>query len=118
MPDRASIERSILAKGVRVGTHLGEQSPATSVIRLEAGGIAHVSLRCVIEASLEEAQAAFQARRAVEMGIFRTDADATSAGLLDCAAARLSRRVDPVRPQEPRIAATPAAPTNSCETPV
>jgi DNA-binding GntR family transcriptional regulator len=97
MPDQPSIERvivdAILAGRVRAGTRLGEQSLATlfatsrtsvreALIRLEARGILHVSPRrgwFVIEPSLEEAQEAFQARRAIEMGILRSVADVPAA---------------------------------------
>ncbi|MCK8785899.1 GntR family transcriptional regulator [Roseomonas sp. NAR14] len=80
--DRVIVD-AILAGRIRAGTRLGEQQLAalfgvsrTSVrealIRLEARGILQVSPRrgwFVIEPSLEEAQEAFQARCAVEMGI-------------------------------------------------
>jgi DNA-binding GntR family transcriptional regulator len=85
--DRVIVD-AILAGGIRAGTRLGEQTLATlfdvsrtsvreALIRLETRGILHVSPRrgwFVIEPSLEEAQEAFQARRAVEMGILRTSA--------------------------------------------
>ncbi len=77
---------AILSGRIRAGTRLGEQSLATlfavsrtsvreALIRLETRGIVHVSPRrgwFVIEPSLEEAQEAFQARCAIEMGILRT----------------------------------------------
>jgi DNA-binding GntR family transcriptional regulator len=86
----ASIDRviidAILSGSIRAGTRLGEQALASlfqvsrtsvreALIRLEARGILQVSPRrgwFVIEPSLEEAQEAFQARCAVEMGILRT----------------------------------------------
>ncbi len=93
MSDQPPIYRvildAILAGRLRAGTRLGEQSLATlfdtsrtsvreALIRLEARGIVHVSPRrgwFVIEPSLEEAQEAFQARCAIEMGLLRTLAD-------------------------------------------
>lgn len=80
------IVNAILAGRIRAGARLGEQALAglfdvsrTSVrealIRLEARGIVQVSPRrgwFVIEPSLEDAQEAFQARCAIEMGILRT----------------------------------------------
>lgn len=89
MPDQkpSPIDRiivdAILAGAIQAGTRLGEQALAdvfavsrTSVrealIRLETRGIVQVSPRrgwFVITPSLEEAREAFQARRAVEMGI-------------------------------------------------
>jgi DNA-binding GntR family transcriptional regulator len=88
--DRVPIDRvivdAVLSGTIRAGTRLGEQALATlfgvsrtsvreALIRLETRGIIQVSPRrgwFVIEPSLEEAQEAFQARRAVEMGILRT----------------------------------------------
>jgi DNA-binding GntR family transcriptional regulator len=85
-----SIERvivdAILSGTIRAGTRLGEQPLASlfdvsrtsvreALIRLEARGIVHVSPRrgwFVIEPSIEEAQEAFQARRAIETGILRS----------------------------------------------
>ena len=83
--DRIIVD-AILAGSIRAGTRLGEQALATlfevsrtsireALIRLETRGIIQVSPRrgwFVIEPSLEEAQEAFQARRAVELGILRT----------------------------------------------
>ena len=83
--DRVIVD-AILSGGIRAGTRLGEQALATlfevsrtsvreALIRLETRGILQVSPRrgwFVIEPSLEEAQEAFQARRAVELGILRT----------------------------------------------
>ncbi|AMJ63365.1 GntR family transcriptional regulator [Bosea sp. PAMC 26642] len=83
--DRIIVD-AILAGRIRAGTRLGEQALATlfgvsrtsvreALIRLETRGIVQVSPRrgwFVIEPSLEEAQEAFQARRAIEMGILRT----------------------------------------------
>lgn len=80
--DRVIVD-AILAGRIRAGTRLGEQSLATlfavsrtvareALIRLEARGIVHVSPRrgwFVIKPSFEEAQEAFQARQAIEMGI-------------------------------------------------
>ncbi len=89
-PSQPSIDRvivdAILAGRIRAGTRLGEQALATlfevsrtsvreALIRLEARGIVQVSPRrgwFVIEPSLPEAQEAFQARCAIEMGILRT----------------------------------------------
>lgn len=85
--DRIIVD-AILAGTIRAGTRLGEQALATlfevsrtsvreALIRLETRGILQVSPRrgwFVIEPSLEEAQEAFQARRAVELGILRTGA--------------------------------------------
>jgi DNA-binding GntR family transcriptional regulator len=90
--DRIIID-AILAGRISAGTRLGEQSLATlfatsrtsvreALIRLEARGIVHVSPRrgwFVIEPSWEEAQEAFQARCAIEMGILRTVATVPSA---------------------------------------
>ena len=83
--DRIIVD-AVLAGTIRAGTRLGEQALATlfqvsrtsvreALIRLETRGILQVSPRrgwFVIEPSLEEAQEAFQARRAVELGILRT----------------------------------------------
>jgi DNA-binding GntR family transcriptional regulator len=83
--DRVIVD-AILAGRIRAGTRLGESPLATvfsvsrtsvreALIRLETRGIVQVSPRrgwFVIEPSLEEAQEAFQARRAIEMGILRT----------------------------------------------
>jgi DNA-binding GntR family transcriptional regulator len=83
--DRVIID-AILAGNIRAGTRLGEQALATlfavsrtsvreALIRLETRGMVQVSPRrgwFVIEPSLEEAQEAFQARRAIETGILRT----------------------------------------------
>src|ERR1700733_8192276 len=77
---------AILSGRISAGTRLGEQALATlfetsrtsvreALIRLETRGIIQVSPRrgwFVIEPSIEEAQEAFQARRAVELGILRT----------------------------------------------
>ncbi len=83
--DRVIVD-AILAGRIQAGTRLGEQALATlfqvsrtsvreALIRLETRGIVQVSPRrgwFVIEPSLEEAQEAFQARCAIEMGILRT----------------------------------------------
>jgi DNA-binding GntR family transcriptional regulator len=83
--DRVIVD-AILAGRIQAGMRLGEQALATlfqvsrtfvreALIRLEARGIVQVSPRrgwFVIEPSLEEAQEAFQARCAIEMGILRT----------------------------------------------
>jgi DNA-binding GntR family transcriptional regulator len=83
--DRVIVD-AILSGGIRAGTRLGEQALATlfevsrtsvreALIRLETRGMLQVSPRrgwFVIEPSIEEAQEAFQARRAVELGILRT----------------------------------------------
>jgi len=82
--DRA-IVNAVLAGRIRAGTRLSEQALATlfsvsrtsvreALIRLETRGIVQSSPRrgwFVVEPSLEEAQEAFQARRAIEMGILR-----------------------------------------------
>jgi DNA-binding GntR family transcriptional regulator len=84
--DRVIVD-AILSGGIRAGTRLGEQALATlfevsrtavreALIRLETRGILQVSPRrgwFVIEPSAEEAQEAFQARRAVELGVLRTN---------------------------------------------
>ena len=84
--DRVIVD-AILSGTIRAGTRLGEQALATlfevsrtsvreALIRLETRGILQVSPRrgwFVIEPSLEEAQEAFQARRAVELGILHTN---------------------------------------------
>jgi DNA-binding GntR family transcriptional regulator len=83
--DRIIVD-AVLSGGIRAGTRLGEQALATlfevsrtavreALIRLETRGILQVSPRrgwFVIEPSIEEAQEAFQARRALELGILRT----------------------------------------------
>jgi DNA-binding GntR family transcriptional regulator len=94
--DRVIID-AILSGTIRAGTRLGEQALATlfevsrtsvreALIRLETRGMLQVSPRrgwFVIEPSLEEAQEAFQARRAVELGILGTaQAGAAVAGKL------------------------------------
>jgi DNA-binding GntR family transcriptional regulator len=94
--EEQSIERvivdAILSGTIRAGTRLGEQPLASlfdvsrtsvreALIRLEARGIVHVSPRrgwFVIEPSIEEAQEAFQARRAIETGILRSIPDIRS----------------------------------------
>ncbi len=91
MPDElAPIDRvivdAILSGRIRAGMRLGEQALATlfavsrtsvreALIRLETRGMVQVSPRrgwFVVEPSLDEAQEAFQARCAIEMGILRT----------------------------------------------
>jgi DNA-binding GntR family transcriptional regulator len=88
--DRIIVD-AVLSGSIRAGTRLGEQALATlfqvsrtsvreALIRLETRGILQVSPRrgwFVIEPSLEEAQEAFQARRAVETGILHTVAAPT-----------------------------------------
>jgi DNA-binding GntR family transcriptional regulator len=83
--DRVIVD-AVLSGRIRAGTRLGEQALATlfavsrtsvreALIRLETRGIVHVSPRrgwFVVEPSLEEAQEAFQARCAIEMGMLRT----------------------------------------------
>ncbi|HWK46528.1 MAG TPA: GntR family transcriptional regulator [Stellaceae bacterium] len=83
--DRVIVD-AILAGSIRAGMRLGEQDLATlfevsrtsvreALIRLETRGIVQVSPRrgwFVIEPSLKEAQEAFQARCAIEMGILST----------------------------------------------
>ena len=90
--DRIIVD-AILSGTIRAGTRLGEQALATlfevsrtsvreALIRLETRGMLQVSPRrgwFVIEPSIEEAQEAFQARRAVELGILHTVASAASA---------------------------------------
>jgi DNA-binding GntR family transcriptional regulator len=85
--DRVIVD-AILSGSIRAGTRLGEQTLATlfnvsrtsireALIRLETRGILQVSPRrgwFVIEPSIEEAQEAFQARRAVELGILTNSA--------------------------------------------
>ncbi|WP_267360948.1 MULTISPECIES: GntR family transcriptional regulator [unclassified Methylobacterium] len=80
--DRIIVD-AILAGRISAGTRLGEQCLATlfsvsrtvtseALIRLDARGIVQVSARrgwFVIKPSFEEAQEAFQARQAKEMGI-------------------------------------------------
>ena len=85
---------AVLAGQIRAGTRLAEQALASlfevsrtsvreALIRLETRGIVQSNPRrgwFVVEPSLEEAQEAFQARRAIEMGILasleRVDAKA------------------------------------------
>ena len=85
---------AVMAGQLRPGTRLGEQQLAQlfgvsrtivreALIRLETRGIVHVSTRrgwFVIEPSIEEAREAFDARRAIELGILhsvdKVDADA------------------------------------------
>ncbi|MEO8652372.1 MAG: GntR family transcriptional regulator [Hyphomicrobiaceae bacterium] len=85
---------AVMAGQLRPGTRLGEQQLAQlfgvsrtvvreALIRLETRGIVHVSTRrgwFVIEPSIEEAREAFDARRAIELGILysvdKIDADA------------------------------------------
>jgi DNA-binding GntR family transcriptional regulator len=83
--DRVIVD-AVLSGRIRAGMRLGEAALATlfgvsrttvreALIRLETRGIVQVSPRrgwFVIEPSLEEAQEAFQARRAIEMGILRS----------------------------------------------
>jgi DNA-binding GntR family transcriptional regulator len=93
--DRVIVD-AVLAGRIRAGMRLGEQALATlfqvsrtsvreALIRLETRGIVQVSPRrgwFVVEPSLEEAQEAFQARCAIEMGILRTVA-AVKPGVID-----------------------------------
>jgi DNA-binding GntR family transcriptional regulator len=85
---------AVMAGQLQPGTRLGEQQLAQlfgvsrtvvreALIRLETRGIVHVSTRrgwFVIEPSIEEAREAFDARRAIELGILysveRVDSDA------------------------------------------
>ncbi|MBB4952211.1 DNA-binding GntR family transcriptional regulator [Agrobacterium vitis] len=83
--DRSIID-AILGGRLRPGMRLGEQELATlfgvsrtvvrqSLTRLEARGLVQVTARrgwFVVEPSVEEAMAAFQARRAIESGILNT----------------------------------------------
>jgi DNA-binding GntR family transcriptional regulator len=83
--DRVIVD-AVLSGTIRAGTRLGEQALATlfkvsrtsvreALIKLEVRGIVQVSPRrgwFVIDPSLEDAQEAFQARCAIEMGILRT----------------------------------------------
>jgi DNA-binding GntR family transcriptional regulator len=83
--DRVIVD-AVLSGRIRAGMRLGEAALATlfgvsrttvreALIRLETRGIVQVSPRrgwFVIEPSIEEAQEAFQARRAIEMGILRS----------------------------------------------
>jgi len=83
--DRAIVD-AILAGRLRPGARLGEQALAgvfgvsrtvvrEALIRLETRGLVHVSPRrgwFVIEPSLDDVLAAFQARRAIETGIILT----------------------------------------------
>jgi DNA-binding GntR family transcriptional regulator len=83
--DRVIVD-AVLSGRIRAGTRLSEQALAglfdvsrTSVrealIRLETRGIVHSHARrgwFVVEPSIEEAQDAFQARRAIEMGLLLT----------------------------------------------
>jgi DNA-binding GntR family transcriptional regulator len=82
--DRVIVD-AVFSGRMRAGTRLGEQALATlfavsptsvreALIQLETRGIVHVSPRSgwfVVEPSLEEAQDAFQARCAIEMGMLR-----------------------------------------------
>ena len=81
-----SIVDAILAGRLRPGARLGEQAVASifdvsrtivreALIRLEMRGLVQVSARrgwFVVEPSLDDIIAAFQARRAIETGILRT----------------------------------------------
>ncbi|OJF91387.1 GntR family transcriptional regulator [Pararhizobium antarcticum] len=83
--DRTIID-AILSGRLRPGMRLGEQELATlfhvsrtivrqSLTRLEARGLVQVTARrgwFIVEPSVEEATAAFQARRAIESGILNT----------------------------------------------
>lgn len=82
----ARIVDAILAGKLKAGTRLGEQQLAQlfrvsrtvvreALIRLETRGIVQVSARrgwFVIEPSIEEAREAFQARRAIELGLLQS----------------------------------------------
>lgn len=90
MNDPSPIDRvivdAVLAGRIRAGMRLGEQALANvfgvsrttvreALIRLETRGIVEVVPRrgwFLVEPSMEEAQEAFQARCAIEMGILRT----------------------------------------------
>jgi DNA-binding GntR family transcriptional regulator len=81
-----SIVDAILAGRLRPGARLGEQALASifevsrtvvreALIRLETRGLVHVSPRrgwYVVEPSLDDVLASFQARRAIETGILHT----------------------------------------------
>ena len=83
--DRVIVD-AILAGRMRPGMRLGEQALATlfkvsrttvrqALVRLETRGLVQVSSRrgwFVVEPSVEEAEAAFRARRAIEAGILHT----------------------------------------------
>jgi DNA-binding GntR family transcriptional regulator len=83
--DRAIVD-AILAGRLRPGARLGEQALASvfdvsrtvvreALIRLETKGLVHVAPRrgwYVVEPSLEDILASFQARRAIETGIIHT----------------------------------------------
>lgn len=83
--DRAIMD-AVLSGRIRAGMRLGEQALASlfdvsrtavreALIRLETRGIVNVSPRrgwFVIEPSLEEAQDAFRARRAIEGGVLQS----------------------------------------------
>lgn len=82
----ARVVDAILAGKLKAGTRLGEQQLAQlfgvsrtivreALIRLETRGIVQVSARrgwFIIEPSIEEAREAFQARRAIELGLLHS----------------------------------------------
>jgi DNA-binding GntR family transcriptional regulator len=82
----ARVVDAILAGKLKAGTRLGEQQLAQlfsvsrtvvreALIRLETRGIVQVSARrgwFVIEPSIEDAREAFQARRAIELGLLQS----------------------------------------------
>lgn len=89
------VTQSILAQRLAPGTRLGEQALAglfgvsrtlvrEALTRLAARGIVTVSARrgwFVIEPSRQEAQQAFAARRAIELGLLRYAAPASAAAI-------------------------------------
>jgi DNA-binding GntR family transcriptional regulator len=110
--DRA-IVNAVLAGRIRAGTRLSEQALATlfsvsrtsvreALIRLETRGIVQSSPRrgwFVVEPSLEEAQEAFQARRAIEMGILR-NIDSVGAPVIATLRAHIVREREAIAAQD------------------
>lgn len=105
----ARVVDAILAGKLKAGTRLGEQQLAQlfgvsrtivreALIRLETRGIVQVSARrgwFIIEPSTEEAREAFQARRAIELGLLYS-ADAISPKAVEALKDHIAREQDAI----------------------
>jgi DNA-binding GntR family transcriptional regulator len=106
----ARIVDAVLAGRLKAGTRLGEQQLAKlfavsrtvvreALIRLETRGIVHVSSRrgwFVIEPSIEEAHEAFQARRAIELGLLYS-AETVEASAVNTLEQHIARERDAIQ---------------------
>lgn len=104
------IVEAVMAGQLQPGTRLAEQQLAQlfgvsrtivreALIRLETRGIVHVSTRrgwFVIEPSIEEAREAFDARRAIELGILHS-VEAFTSEAIEKLKVHLTREQDAIR---------------------